>query len=81
MKPPAPKGKAPSAPLQEIYLLHNFDERILFTAGDRKTDYKSFNKALMTQQYLARRSNSNLCRRRKTSVLRVEGPKAEKTNT
>ena len=41
---------------------------------------KSLDNALMTQQYLTWRSNSNFCRRRKTSVLRVEGPKTEKTN-
>ena len=35
---------------------------------------KPLDNALMTQQYLARRSNSNFCRRWKTSVLKVEGP-------
>ena len=32
------KRNAPSTPLQEMYLLHNFDERNPFIAGDRKTD-------------------------------------------
>ena len=57
-----------------MYLLHNFDER-----RKQEDGLKSLDNALMTQQYL--RSNSNFCRRRITSVLRVEGPKAGKTNT
>ena len=32
------KRDAVSVLLQEMHLLYNFDERCLFTAGDKKTD-------------------------------------------
>ena len=37
VKSPAPKEGSLSAALQDMYLLYNFDERSLFTSGDKET--------------------------------------------